>query len=80
MGRPRPCSHAAGGPERRKVLKYIAVELGIMDKLVAVLYERQFRPKEKWHRPWIDACDTQIRDGFKWVDNEINTHGWSATR
>ena len=60
------------GPERRKVLKYIAVELGIMDKLVAVLYERQFRPKEKWHRPWIDACDTQIRDGFKWVDSEIN--------
>ena len=60
------------GPVRRKVLKYIAVELGIMDKLVAVLYERQFRPKEKWHRPWIDACETQIRDGFKWVDSEIN--------
>ena len=62
----------ATGPERRKVLKYVAVELGIMDKLVAVLYERQFRPKEKWHRPWIDACEGQIRDGFKWIDNEIN--------
>lgn len=62
----------ASGPERRKVLKYIAVELGIMDKLVAVLYERQFRPKEKWHQPWLEACETQIRDGFEWINNEMN--------
>ena len=63
------------GPLRRKVLKFVALELGIMDKFVAVLYERQFRPKEKWHRPWIDACETQIRDGFNYIDNEING-GW----
>ena len=62
----------ASGPERRKVLKYIAVELGIMDKLVAVLYERQFRPKEKWHQPWLEACETQIQDGFEWINNEMN--------
>lgn len=61
-----------GGADRRRVLKYVAVELGIMDKLVAVLYERQFRPKEKWHHPWITACEAQIRDGFEWIDNEIN--------
>ena len=62
----------ASGPERRKVLKYIAVELGIMDKLVAVLYERQFRPKEKWHQPWLEACETQIQDGFEWINNEMD--------
>jgi len=62
----------ASGPERRKVLKYIAVELGIMDKLVAVLYERQFRPKKKWHQPWLEACETQIQDGFEWINNEMN--------
>ena len=60
------------GSKRRQVLKFVAIELGIMDKLVAVLYERQFRPKEKWHRPWIAACEAQIRDGFNWIDNEIN--------
>jgi len=62
----------ASGIERRKVLKYLAVELGIMDKLVAVLYERQFRPKDKWHYPWLAACETQIRDGFEWINNEMN--------
>jgi len=56
------------GPLRRRVLSLLGVELGIMDKLVSVLYERQFRPKEKWHQPWIEACETQIRDGFHWLD------------
>ena len=59
-----------GGLERRQVLKFIAIQLGIMDKLVAVLYERQFRPKKKWHRPWIDACEDHIRDGFYWINNK----------
>lgn len=57
------------GPLRRRVLSLLGVELGIMDKLVAVLYERQFRPKEKWHLPWIEACETQIRDGFHWLND-----------
>ena len=60
------------GLQRRKVLKFLALELGTMDKLIAVLYERQFRPREKWHRPWIEACETQIHDGFKWIDSEIS--------
>lgn len=59
------------GPGRRRVLSLLGIELGIMEKLVSVLYERQFRPKEKWHRPWIEACETQIRDGFHWLDSEI---------
>lgn len=57
------------GPLRRRVLSLLGVELGIMDKLVSVLYERQFRPKEKWHLPWIEACETQICDGFNWLND-----------
>ena len=59
------------GAARRAVLTCLAIETGIMDKLVAVLYERQFRPKEKWHRPWIDACETQVRDGFNWLEDRF---------
>lgn len=62
-----------GGKARRQVLSLLGIELGIMEKLVSVLYERQFRPKEKWHRPWIDACEVQIRDGFEWLNGEIGT-------
>jgi glutathione S-transferase len=61
----------AEGFARRKVLSHLAVELGTMDKLVAVLYERHFRPQGKWHQPWIDACEKQIRDGFTWLDRQF---------
>ena len=60
-----------GGPERRKVMQLLAVTLGTMDKVVAAGYERRFRPKELWYRPWLDQCDQQIADGFRWLDQRI---------
>ncbi len=60
------------GFARRTVLSHLAIELGIMDKLVSVLYECHFRPKEKWHRPWIDACEKQIGDGFSWLNHQLS--------
>lgn len=57
------------GGERRKVMRLLAVALGTMDKVVAVNYERRFRPKEIWHRPWLDQCDKQVIDGYRWLDN-----------
>ncbi len=59
------------GKARRRVLTLLAVAHGANEKLVVSLYERHFRPREKWHRPWLDACDTQVRDGFRWLDAEF---------
>ncbi len=61
----------AAGPERRRVLTLLAVALGANEKLVGGLYERHFRPRETWHRPWLDVCDKQVRDGFAWLDAEF---------
>jgi glutathione S-transferase len=58
----------AAEPARRRVLRLLAVALGATEKLVAGLYERQFRPREAWHAPWLEACDRQVRDGFHWLD------------
>src|ERR1700689_423412 len=52
----RPLPPAAG-PARRRVMTLLAVALGSAEKLVAGLYERHFRPREKWHLPWLEACD-----------------------
>lgn len=49
-------------------MRLLAVALGTMDKVVAVNYERRFRPKEIWHRPWLDQCDKQVIDGYRWLD------------
>jgi len=58
----------AVGAARRRVLTLLAVALGANEKLVAGLYERHFRPREAWHKPWLDTCDKQVRDGFQWLD------------
>ena len=59
------------GAARRRVLTLLAVAHGANEKLVAGLYERHFRPREVWHRPWLDACDKQVRDGFQWLDAQF---------
>ena len=61
----------AAGTARRRVLTLLAVALGANEKLVAGLYERHFRSREVWHRPWLDTCDNQVRDGFAWLDAEF---------
>jgi glutathione S-transferase len=61
----------ASGKARRRVLTLLAVAHGANEKLVVSLYERHFRPREKWHRPWLETCDKQVRDGFRWLDAEL---------
>lgn len=60
------------GAGRQQVLSRLSVATGAMDKLVSVLYERHFRPRELWHRPWLDACDRQVADGFHWLDRNFS--------
>ena len=62
----------SAGPERRAVLKVLAVLLGSAEKLVSVLYERRFRPKELWYRPWIEMCEAQVADGFGWLEDQLS--------
>jgi glutathione S-transferase len=61
----------AGGPARRRVLTLQAVAHGANEKLVGALYERHFRPREAWHRPWLDVCDKQVCDGFGWLNDAL---------
>ena len=61
----------AAGAARRRVLTLLAVAHGANEKLVAGLYERHFRPRAAWHRPWLDACDKQVRDGFQWLEGQF---------
>src|SRR5581483_1130756 len=61
----------AAGPARRRVLTLLAVAHGVNEKLVISLYVRHFRPRESWHRPWLDACDKQVRDGLAWLHGAL---------
>lgn len=50
----------ASGPDRRTALRIISLIYGAQEKGRDQLYERIFKPREKWHQPWIDRCAMQM--------------------
>ena len=48
------------GPERRAALRIIAIATGAAEKGRDQMYERAFRPEEKWHEPWLERCRMQM--------------------
>jgi glutathione S-transferase len=60
-GRDRALTPAAGA-DRRAVLKVAAIMMGACDKGLHAAYERNRRPPEKLHQPWIDDCIAQVRN------------------
>ncbi len=41
------------GVHRQRVLQITACALGVLEKVVAALYERTMHPPEKVHEPWV---------------------------
>ncbi|MGB1342009.1 MAG: glutathione S-transferase family protein [Pseudomonadales bacterium] len=61
----------SSGPERRKIQNLCGIASAAVDKLVTVLYEFHFRPKDKVYKPWTKMCDEQTADGFRWLDAQL---------
>jgi glutathione S-transferase len=69
-GRERALTPSAG-PGRREVLKVAAMMMGACDKLLAGACERNRKPGEKQHQPWIDDCFAQAIHALKAADAMI---------
>ena len=69
-GRERALTPPAAA-ERREVLKVAAMMMGACDKLLAAAYERNRKPTDKQHQPWIDDCFAQATHALKAVDTMI---------
>jgi len=61
-----------GGAERRAVLKVAAMMMGACEKGLHAAYERNRRPPEKRHQPWIDDCMAQVNNALVAVDAMID--------
>jgi glutathione S-transferase len=60
----------AFGPERRKVLRLLAIATGAMEKTVAAFYERSRRPPETLHPPTLKKLEDQAVAGFAALERE----------
>jgi glutathione S-transferase len=54
-------------PERHQVLRITACALGVLEKVVAALYEQTMHPPEKIHQPWIEHNENQACSGLQWL-------------
>ncbi|TDK37081.1 glutathione S-transferase [Rhizobium deserti] len=48
---------------------------GIMDSLLAIVYERRFRPEEKIHQPWIDRQWDKVVRGLDHLEAKLPKTG-----
>lgn len=48
---------------------------GIMDCLLAIMYERRFHPEEKIHQPWIDKQWEKVVRGLDYLEKNLPKTG-----
>src|SRR5262249_37414892 len=58
--KPAPMMFPKSGPERWKTLVLGSLADGILDAALLLVYEKRFRPEEKWHAPWQQRQQAKI--------------------
>ncbi|HEY4646986.1 MAG TPA: glutathione S-transferase family protein [Steroidobacteraceae bacterium] len=63
------------GRERRTALRLIAIGTGATEKGRDQMYERIYRPQEKWHEPWLDRCRMQMHAALAELERYVVQNG-----
>ncbi len=61
----------AGVAERRDALRIIGLALAACEKSVQIIYERQLRPAEKLHEPWVTRVTGQLLAAYAALESEV---------
>ena len=57
---PTPVLFPKSGPERWKALVLGSLADGMLDAALLLVYEKRFRPEDKWHAPWQSRQQAKI--------------------
>lgn len=75
--RPSPVLFPASGAARFDTLTRGALADGILDAALLLVYEKRFRPEEKWHAPWVERQQAKVDRALAHLENAPPQ--WSAT-
>lgn len=53
-------------------LRQIGLALAACEKSVSIVYERNLRPAEKWHQPWLDRVKGQLLAAYGALEKEVS--------
>jgi glutathione S-transferase len=57
--------------ERRRALRIIGLALAACEKSVQIVYERELRPAEKQHQPWLSRVTGQLLAAYTALETEL---------
>jgi glutathione S-transferase len=61
---------------RARALRITGLALAACEKTVQLVYERELRPAEKQHQPWVDRVRGQLRAACLLLEGEFATVDW----
>ncbi len=74
LAAPRASLMPASTAERARSLRLIGLALAACEKSVQIIYERELRPAEKLHQPWIARVTAQLMAALTALETELR-HG-----
>lgn len=66
--RPDPRLFPAAGPERFRTLTLAALADGILDAALLLVYEKRYRPEDKWVDTWMQRQQLKIDTALEWLE------------
>jgi glutathione S-transferase len=60
-------------PQRQHALHQIGLALAACEKNVSIIYERNLRPAEKLHQPWVDRLTAQLLAAYRLLETDMIT-------
>ena len=76
---PRKSLMPASIGERQRALRTIGLALAACEKSVQIIYERQLRPAEKLHEPWVTRVTGQLLAAYSALESEEQNQPSSVT-
>jgi glutathione S-transferase len=67
---PTPALFPKGGVERVRTLTLGGLADGILDAALLLVYEKRFRPEEKWHAPWQERHQLKIDRALDFLEGK----------
>ncbi|HEY2927798.1 glutathione S-transferase [Piscinibacter sp.] len=68
----------ANAAERQHVLRLIGLALAACEKSVQIVYERNLRPAEKLHVPWVSRVTGQLLAAYAALESELRRQPLAA--
>jgi glutathione S-transferase len=68
---PTPVLFPKGGAERIETLTLGALADGMLDAALLMVYEKRFRPEDKWHAPWLERQQRKVDRSLDLLESKV---------